>query len=247
VILTSVDGVIENSTRIKPGCCHRSNTDASIESWRRDDERHGRWRNDNRKIRRAKIVVRSGIPMVIASGRKTDVLARVTAGEKEGTLLFHSRRVCKGASAGSLFPLSQGALIVDDGAKRALREHGKSLFAAGASTVAKASLPPVMSCGFVIWTEPSSARGALARLASAPSGLVRSTAAQGRIGHRAIWSFYNEKEISHRRTACGHGQTPFADGCRGIASKDHQSLRRHAIEEVYELIDAIEATTIRNG
>ena len=31
------------------------------------------------------------------------------------------------------------------------------------------------------------------------------------------------------------------EGCPWDREQDHQSLRRHAIEEVYELIDAIEA------
>jgi len=38
------------------------------------------------KVEAAKVVVRSGIPLVIASGRKKQVLARVVNGEEEGTL-----------------------------------------------------------------------------------------------------------------------------------------------------------------
>jgi glutamate 5-kinase len=38
------------------------------------------------KIDAAKIVVRSGIPLVIASGRKKDVLSHILGGDEEGTL-----------------------------------------------------------------------------------------------------------------------------------------------------------------
>ena len=59
------------------------------------------------KVQAAKIAVRSGIPLVIASGRKKNVLSRVLEGLEEGTL------------------------FVDDGAKKALRENGKSLLPPG--------------------------------------------------------------------------------------------------------------------
>ena len=84
------------------------------------------------KIEAAKIVVRSGIPLVIASGKKKNVLARVLAGEDEGTLFVAHPAKLQGRKRWiAFFHHPKGALFVDDGAKKALRESGKSLLPPG--------------------------------------------------------------------------------------------------------------------
>jgi len=84
------------------------------------------------KIEAAKIVVRSGIPLVIASGRKKRVLARVLAGEVEGTLFVPQPTRLQGRKRWiAFFHHPKGALFVDAGAKKALRENGKSLLPPG--------------------------------------------------------------------------------------------------------------------
>jgi glutamate 5-kinase len=84
------------------------------------------------KIQAAKIVVRSGIPLVIASGKKKNVLANITAGEEEGTWFEAQPTKLQGRKRWiAFFHHPKGALIVDDGAKLALREKGKSLLPPG--------------------------------------------------------------------------------------------------------------------
>lgn len=84
------------------------------------------------KIEAAKIAVRAGIPLVIASGRKHDVLARIMHGEPEGTLFVPNPKKLKGRKRWiAFFHHPKGTLVVDDGAKRALREGGKSLLQPG--------------------------------------------------------------------------------------------------------------------
>jgi glutamate 5-kinase len=84
------------------------------------------------KIEAAKIVVRSGIPLVIASGEKKGVLARVIAGDEEGTLFVPRPAKLQGRKRWiAFFHYPQGALFVDAGAKKALREGGKSLLPPG--------------------------------------------------------------------------------------------------------------------
>jgi len=84
------------------------------------------------KIQAAKIVVRSGIPLIIASGQKKDVLARVLAGDDEGTLFVAQAGRLQGRKRWiAFFHHPKGALFVDDGAKKALREAGKSLLPPG--------------------------------------------------------------------------------------------------------------------
>jgi len=84
------------------------------------------------KIDAAKIAVRSGIPLVIASGRKKDVLAKILDGADEGTLFVAKPNKLQGRKRWiAFFHHPQGALFVDDGAKKALREAGKSLLPPG--------------------------------------------------------------------------------------------------------------------
>jgi glutamate 5-kinase len=84
------------------------------------------------KIDAAKIVVRSGIPLVIASGKKKNVLAKILDGADEGTLFVAQPNKLQGRKRWiAFFHHPQGALFVDDGAKKALRESGKSLLPPG--------------------------------------------------------------------------------------------------------------------
>jgi glutamate 5-kinase len=76
--------------------------------------------------------MRSGIPLVIASGRKKRVVARVLAGEEEGTLFVPKPTRLQGRKRWiAFFHHPTGALFVDAGAKKALREGGKSLLPPG--------------------------------------------------------------------------------------------------------------------
>src|SRR5262249_48736670 len=84
------------------------------------------------KIQAARIVVRSGIPLVIASGKKKQVLARVLAGEEEGTLFVPQPTRLQGRKRWiAFFHQPKGTLVVDEGARKALRESGKSLLPPG--------------------------------------------------------------------------------------------------------------------
>jgi glutamate 5-kinase len=84
------------------------------------------------KLEAAKIVVRAGIPLIIASGRKENNLTRVLAGEDEGTLFVPQPNKLKGRKRWiAFFHRPKGSLFVDDGARKALREHGKSLLPPG--------------------------------------------------------------------------------------------------------------------
>lgn len=84
------------------------------------------------KIEAARIAMRSGLPLVIASGRKRDVLARILAGEEEGTLFRPSPAKLQSRKRWiAFFHHPRGSLFVDDGASRALREQGRSLLLPG--------------------------------------------------------------------------------------------------------------------
>ena len=133
VILTTVDGVIENFG--KPSARLLSvieQIDAGIEDQAVGTTSATAVGGMKSKIEAAKIVVRSGVPLVIASGQKNDTLARITAGEDEGTLFIAQPTKLQGRKRWiAFFHHPKGALCVDDGAKVALREKGKSLLPPG--------------------------------------------------------------------------------------------------------------------
>ena len=133
VILTTVDGVIENFGRANPKTIPLiEKIDLELEKIARGTDSDTAVGGMASKIQAAKIAVRSGIPLAIASGRKKTVLAKILAGENEGTLFvappakLHSRKRWI-----AFFHHPKGTLFVDDGAKLALREKGKSLLPPG--------------------------------------------------------------------------------------------------------------------
>jgi glutamate 5-kinase len=78
----------------------------------------------------------SGIPTVIADARESDVLARAVAGEEVGTWVTpHETRLPARKLWIAFGQPSEGKVMVDHGARRALLEGGKSLLAVGVSAV----------------------------------------------------------------------------------------------------------------
>jgi len=133
VILTTVDGVLENFGKANPKTISIiEKIDSALEKIAGGTTSEIAVGGMKSKIEAAKIVVRSGIPLVIASGRKKKVLAQILAGEDEGTLFVAQPAKLAGRKRWiAFFHHPKGALIVDDGAKQALREKGKSLLPPG--------------------------------------------------------------------------------------------------------------------
>lgn len=133
VILTTVDGVIENygqpGARVVPRV---ERIDAALEAQAGGTASATAVGGMKSKLDAARIVIRAGIPMVIAPGRRPDTLARVLAGEEVGTLFVPSARKLQGRKRWiAFFHHTKGTLCVDAGAKRALRDAGKSLLPPG--------------------------------------------------------------------------------------------------------------------
>ena len=133
VILTTVDGVIENFGKANPRTIPLiEHIDDAVEKMAGGTDSATAVGGMASKIQAAKIAVRSGIPLVIASGRKKNVLARVIGGENEGTVFVPQPNRLRGRKRWiAFFHYPKGALIVDEGAKLALREKGKSLLPPG--------------------------------------------------------------------------------------------------------------------
>ena len=133
VILTTVDGVVENFGKANPKTISViEKIDDAIEKLAGGTTSETAVGGMRSKIEAAKIVVRSGIPLVIAFGKKKSVLARIVADEDEGTLFVAQPTKLQGRKRWiAFFHHPKGALFVDNGAKIALRESGKSLLPPG--------------------------------------------------------------------------------------------------------------------
>ena len=133
VILTTVDGVLENFGKANPKTISViEKIDGEIEKMAGGTTSETAVGGMRSKIEAAKIAVRSGIPLVIASGKKKNALADILAGEDEGTLFIAQPDKLQGRKRWiAFFHHPKGALFVDNGAKTALRESGKSLLPPG--------------------------------------------------------------------------------------------------------------------
>jgi glutamate 5-kinase len=133
IILTTVDGLIENFGKANPRTLSVvQNLDAAVEKMARGTDSATAVGGMASKLQAAKMVVRAGIPLIIASGKKKSVLARILAGEDEGTMFVaHPAKLAGRKRWIAFFHHTKGALFVDDGAKKALRENGRSLLPPG--------------------------------------------------------------------------------------------------------------------
>lgn len=88
------------------------------------------------KLTAAKLAARSATSTVIASGRNANVLREIAAGKSIGTLLYSTGEKIAARKQWLAGSLRVGGIItVDDGARRAICEQGKSLLAVGVTGV----------------------------------------------------------------------------------------------------------------
>lgn len=133
VILTTVDGVIENFGQSNAKTISIiEQIDANVEGMAGGTTSATAVGGMKSKVDAAKIAVRSGIPLVIASGRDKTALQKVLSAEDIGTLFVAQSTRLQGRKRWiAFFHHPKGTLFVDDGAKKALREAGKSLLPPG--------------------------------------------------------------------------------------------------------------------
>ncbi len=133
VILTTVDGLMENYGKQDAKILSAvENLDGTVEKMASGTESETAVGGMASKLQAAKIVIRSGIPLVIASGKKKSVLADILAGSNEGTIFVPQATKLTGRKRWiAFFHHPKGTLYLDDGAKKALREKGKSLLPPG--------------------------------------------------------------------------------------------------------------------
>ena len=151
VILTTVDGLVQNfrtaDARVIPTV---EQIDEETEALAGGTSSATAIGGMSSKLQAAKIVVRAGIPLIIASGRKENNLARVLTAENEGTLFVAQPQKLKGRKRWiAFFHHPKGSLFVDDGARKPCANRAKAfwhleLFAARASLLRATSFESAM-------------------------------------------------------------------------------------------------------
>ena len=84
------------------------------------------------KLEAIRVATAAGVPVVLAAGREPDVLPRLLSGEPLGTLFLPQARAMRSRKCWLGYGRRpRGGIVVDEGARRALTEGGKSLLPGG--------------------------------------------------------------------------------------------------------------------
>ena len=87
------------------------------------------------KIEAARMATEAGEAAIIADGTEDGMILRIMAGDKAGTLFLPARKRLRSRKRWLRFSRPRGAVLVDDGARRALCEKGRSLLPIGVTAV----------------------------------------------------------------------------------------------------------------
>ena len=133
LILTTVDGVLENFGKANPRTIPLiERVDEALEQKAGGTDSATAVGGMASKIQAAKIVIRSGIPLVIASGRKKRVMARVLAWRRGRHALCAATDQAQGAQAvDRILSPSQGRAVCGPRRAEGAARRGKSLLPPG--------------------------------------------------------------------------------------------------------------------
>jgi glutamate 5-kinase len=135
VILTNIDGLCDADPRYHPQAKCISlveDIDMDMEGFVGDTD--GEWNVGGMisKTQAAKKASHFGIPTVIACGTRAEVLHHILKGKEVGTLILPKAEALSSRKHWIAFNLKpKGDVVVDEGAKKAIVQKGKSLLASG--------------------------------------------------------------------------------------------------------------------
>jgi glutamate 5-kinase len=140
VLLTNVDGLYSDDPRNNPDAkllATVPNIDRSVTELAASSKSTLGVGGMKSKLRAARLATVAGEAVIIANGSHDSILDRIFAAEPVGTLFLpHGADVPAWKRWLGFTARPKGVLHVDDGAKRALREQGKSLLPVGVTAVA---------------------------------------------------------------------------------------------------------------
>jgi len=135
IILTDIEGIYDRDPRIHPDARCISlieDIDADMEGVMGETKSPMSVGGMISKIQAARKASRFGIPTVVACGTKNEVLRQILKGKEVGTLILPKMRTLSSRKHWIAFNLKpKGDVIVDEGAKRAIVQKGKSLLPSG--------------------------------------------------------------------------------------------------------------------
>jgi len=135
VLLTVVDGLLDGAGRVVPMVGRITDDIRRLDLGTRSSRGSGGMTS---KLDAVAVVVGGGEPAVIANGTGPDVLERIVAGEEIGTFFAPQRRKTRSRKRWFAARTARGVIKVDEGARRAVAERGKSLLPSGIVSVSGA-------------------------------------------------------------------------------------------------------------
>jgi len=128
IILSDVKGLLDNGKLVKAVY----NIDSNIIGLVKKEKGKLTAGGMAAKLEAAKIAVSSGAKVIIAAGRDKAVISRAVKGEQVGTLFSPVDKIAKAKKRWIAFSKKiKGKIYIDDGAKEALINQGKSLLGVG--------------------------------------------------------------------------------------------------------------------
>ncbi len=135
IILSNIEGLCDADPKYNPDAkCIPLVEDIDMEMEGVAGGTDGAWNvgGMESKIQAARKAARFGIPTVIACGTKKDILHQILKGKEMGTLILPKAERLSSRKHWIAFNLHpRGEVIVDEGAKKAIVQRGKSLLASG--------------------------------------------------------------------------------------------------------------------
>ncbi len=135
IILTDIEGICDRDPRSHPDAKCLSlieDIDADMEGVMGETKSQMSVGGMASKIQAARKASRFGIPTVVACGTKKEVLRQILQGKEIGTFILPKMRTLSSRKHWIAFNLKpKGDLVVDDGAKKAIVQKGKSLLPSG--------------------------------------------------------------------------------------------------------------------
>jgi len=135
IILTDIEGLCDSDPRVNPHarCIPLvEEIDVDLEGIVGETKSEISVGGMISKIQAARKASRFGIPTVVARGTKERVLHQILKGKEIGTLILPKKNALSSRKHWIAFnPKPKGDVIVDDGAKKAIVQRGKSLLPSG--------------------------------------------------------------------------------------------------------------------
>ena len=134
ILLSDVDGLLDKDKKVIPEISLHNQDLDSLNFESRSIHTKGGLRTKLEAATRANL---SGIKTWLAYGRKKDVISKIIDGERIGTLFIPAEQVERSRKRWIHSKKIKGAIWIDDGAKKALVERGKSLLGVGITQISK--------------------------------------------------------------------------------------------------------------